>query len=147
MSTIYADTSALVGAYLPDERDHDALRTMLLEGDQKVVTSELALVEFAGAARSAERAGRIRRAGPLLARLDVDCQSDGPIALLRLRPETVLPTARDLILAHRLGTLDALHLAVAVEETPAIVGGDPLVFVTRDAAQASAAASLGFAVA
>lgn len=143
MSLVYADTSALLRAYFADEPDHAGLRAMLLEGGEPVVTSELARMELASAVRAAATAGRLRRWRGVLARFDADCQDDGPIALLRLRPEVVLPTAYELVLKHRVRTLDALHLAAAVEECPALAPGEAVVFVTRDANQAATAVALG----
>jgi predicted nucleic acid-binding protein len=146
VTLIYADTSALVRAYFEDELDHAELRKRLLEGTDPVVTSELARVELASAIRAATIAGRLRRSDGLLARIDADCAEDGPIALLRLRVDTVLPMAYSLVLEHRLRTLDAIHLAVAVEECPVLAGEDDVVFVTRDEDQAIAATALGFSV-
>lgn len=146
MTLLYADTSALVRAYFEDERDHAQLRERLLEGAEPVVTSELARVELASAIRAAAIAGRLRRSAGLLARVDADCAEGGPIALLRLRADTVLPLAYDLVLEHRLRTLDAIHLAVALQECPILAADDQVLFVTRDEEQAVAAAALGFAV-
>ena len=142
-----ADTSALVRAFFADETDHDDLRRRLLEAEEPVVTSELARVELASAIRAAAETARIGRIDGLLARIDADSQAAGPIALLRLRPEVVLPRAYDLVLEHRLRTLDALHLAVALEECPALAGEDEVVFVTRDRRQRAAAVAEGFSVA
>jgi len=147
VSLLYADTSALVRAYFEDEPDHARLRERLLEGEEPVVTSELARVELASAIRAAAETGRLRRPGGVLARIDADCQERGPIALLRLRAQAVLPMAYSLVLEHRLRTLDAIHLAVALEECPTLAGDDEVVFVTRDEDQATAAAAVGFAVA
>lgn len=146
MTLLYADTSALVRAYFADEQDHAQLRERLLEGEEPVVTSELARVELASAVRAAAAAGRFRRSAGLLARIDADCEENGPIALLRLRAEAVLPVAHGLVLEHRLRTLDAIHLAVALEECPVIAGNDDIVFLTRDEDQAVAAAAVGFSV-
>jgi predicted nucleic acid-binding protein len=146
VSLLYADTSALLRAYFADEPEHSEFRAMLLEGEEPVVTAELARVEIASAVRAAARAGRLRRWRGLLARIDADCQEDGPIALLRLRPEAVLPVAYRLVLERRLRTLDAVHLAVALEEGPALAGAEELVLVTRDEDQAVAAEALGLPV-
>ncbi len=143
MSLLYADTSAIIRAYFADEADHDHLRSLLLEGNEAVVTSELARVELAGAVHAAHRARRLRRPGPLLARMDADCGEKGAIALLRLESSTVLPRAYELVAQHRLSTLDAIHLAVAGGEATAIPQGEPLLFVTRDENQARAAQAIG----
>ena len=146
MSLLYADTSAIVRAYFADEPDHDALRSMLLEGSEPVVSSELARIELASAVSAARRARRLRGADSVLARFDADCGSEGPILLLRLHAEAVLSTAYRLVGNHRLRTLDAIHLAVALEDAKALAGDDPLVFVTRDSDQAAAARTLGLSV-
>ncbi len=146
MSVIYADASALARAYLIDEPEHNVLLGILLEGDDVVVTSELTRVELASAVRAALAAGRIRGPEDVLARIDLDLGGSGPVSVLRLRPESVIPSAHRLVLEHRLRTLDALHLAVALEECPAIAGDEEIVFVTRDRDQATAAEAVGFAV-
>lgn len=145
MSVLYADPSALLRAYFADEPDHLELRLLLLEGDQPVLTSELARVELAAGIRAAERAGRLRRSQRILDRIDADCSDDGPVVLVRFDPDTVLATAREVVLRHRLRTLDALHLAVAVGMTFA-PAGEAITFVTRDNDQAIAAAAIGFSV-
>ncbi|MBA2487996.1 MAG: hypothetical protein H0V36_01580 [Chloroflexi bacterium] len=43
---------------------------------------------------------------------------------------------------HRVPTLDAIHLAVAIEECPALADGEAIEFVTRDRDQAAAAVAL-----
>lgn len=65
--------------------------------------------------------------------------------MIELRPKTILPRARDLVLQHRLNTLDAIHLAVAIEESKGL--GEPIVFITRDEEQGIAARELGLEVA
>ncbi len=141
MTLLYADASALGRAYLTDESDHRELRALLLEGDARVVTSELARIELASAVQAAGRSGRRRRWSELLAQIEVDFGRRGVIELLALRPEVVLEPAYRLVLEYQLRTLDAIHLAVALEECPAL--DDDVVFVTRDAEQASAAGALG----
>lgn len=139
----YADTSALVRAYLPQEDDHDQLRTLLLEGDLPVVTSELTRVEFASAVAAAARAGRLRRPRVLLDRFDADSGDEGPLTLLTLDTAVALPFARRLVREHPVRTLDALHLAVALTDGVELAAGEPVSMVTRDRAQWAAAESLG----
>jgi predicted nucleic acid-binding protein len=143
MGVLYADTSALARLYLRDEPESDQLIEILLASSESVITSELARLELARAVRSAERTGRLPDAAPALERIDAHLGTR--IALIELRPQTVLPRARALVLQHRLNTLDAIHLAVAIEESKAL--GEPVVFVTRDDEQAIAARELGFEVA
>lgn len=146
MTLFYADTSAIVRAYFVNEPEHEAIRTLLLEGDEPVVTSELARVEMASAVRGAATGGRLRLWRRLLARIDADFGEGGPITLLALRPEQVLPVAYQLVLDHRLRTLDATHLAVAIEECPHLAEAGEFTFVTRDLDQARAAKALGLTV-
>ncbi|MGH7762556.1 MAG: type II toxin-antitoxin system VapC family toxin [Candidatus Dormibacteraceae bacterium] len=143
MSVLYADTSALVRAYFADEPEHAELRARLLEGDEPVVSSELTRVEFASAVSVAARAGRLRNSKLFLDRFDADCGDDGPIALLRLDLESVLPLAYRLVTEHDLRTLDALHLAVASTSATELAGGEAVVLVTRDDRQTAAATGMG----
>ena len=143
MSLLYADSSALARAYFSDEDDHSELRRMLLEGKEPVVTSEIARLELASAVRAAASGRRVARFNDLLARIDADFAEGGPIDL---RADVILPAAYRLVLAHGLRTLDAIHLAVCVEDCPAFAGDSPIAFVTRDLAQAAAARTLGLDV-
>jgi predicted nucleic acid-binding protein len=141
----YADTSALARAYLADEAAHTALRELLLEGPDPVLTSELSAVELAGALAAAERAGRIADAAVAMRQIDTDLGGD-PVALLSLRPSAVFPLARKLVDSHPLFALDAIHLAVALAEAPSYAAAEPVVLVTCDRRQAAAATSEGLAV-
>jgi len=146
LRTLYADSSALVRAYFEDEDDHDALRTLLLESGQRVVTSELARIELASAVRSAAQARRIGDEETFQDRLALDYSREGPLTLIDLHAPSLVPSAYRLVREHRLRTLDAIHLAVALD-APTAAGADEFVFVTRDADQAAAARVLGLAVA
>jgi predicted nucleic acid-binding protein len=146
VTLLYADTSALARAYLADEPEHELLRGMLLEGSDEVVTSALTRIELASAVRAAAGTGRLRRWQRLLDRIDADCDEDGPVTLLALQPDVVLEPAYDLVRRHRLRTLDAIHLAVALEDCPRLAADGDVAFVTRDAEQAAAARSLGLAL-
>ncbi len=143
MTVYYADTSALVRAYFVDEPDHAELRDLLLDGREPVVTSELTRVELASAVMAAARAGRLRRPQVVLDRFDGDCGDDGPVTMLRLEVETVLPASRDLVLRYQLRTLDAVHLAVATTTTARLAGSEDVCLVTRDVSQAAAATQMG----
>lgn len=146
MSLLYADTSALIRAYFADEPEHALLRTVLLEGQEPVVTSQLTQLELASAVRGAAATGRLPRWRQLLARVEEDLGEAGRVQLISFQPQSIFPVAYQLLLEHRLRTLDALHLAVALQDGPAIAGDLDLAFVTRDAEQAVAAKELGFAL-
>jgi uncharacterized protein len=143
----YADTSALVGAYLSGEPGYAQLRRLLFEGDVPVVTSVLTRVEFASAIAAAGRAARLRRPRVLLDRFDTDCGESGAVTLLDLDTTATLPLARRLVREYPVRTLDALHLAVALTAASEVAAGEPVSIVTRDRAQAAAAESLGLGLA
>lgn len=143
MNILYADTSAIVRAYLTDEPDHAQLRALLLDGGNAVLSSEIARVEFASAVTVASRRSRLARAEILLNRFDADCQPGGAIGLLAFDTPNVLGLARDFVRSHSLRTLDAIHLAVALSDGVRLAAGDVLTLVTRDANQANAARALG----
>jgi uncharacterized protein len=140
----YADTSALVSAYLVDEEGHEEMRVLLLEGADPVVTSALTHVELTSAVVSAGRAGRLPDPSGLLARFDEDCGEAGLVTLLASDPGRVLPLAQVLVRRRQVRTLDALHLAVASIELPELDA--VTAFVTCDRRQAVAAVEEGLRV-
>lgn len=146
MTVLYADPSALVRAYLGDEAEHEQLRSLLLESKERVITSEISRVEHASAIRAAVAAGRITDVRSYLDIFDRDSGVDRRIALVALHPDPIFRSARELALAHRLRTLDAIHLAVALEDGRTAAVGEDLAFVTRDEDQAAAARELGLTV-
>ncbi|MCA1832388.1 MAG: type II toxin-antitoxin system VapC family toxin [Actinomycetota bacterium] len=144
MTLLYADTSAIVRAYFPDEDDHEQLRALILEGDAPVATSEIARDEFASAVTGAARAKRLRRPAVF-----IDRSTPTPQRMARRAPSIrwngrPLACAR-LVVEDRLRTLDAIHLAVALEALPEL-GGKAVAILTRDCRQASAARRHGLAV-
>jgi len=146
LTLLYADTSAILRAYLVDEPDHEVLRSTLLHGTEPVVVSEVARIELASAMARVGRSGRLPNWKSVLEQIDNDFGDAGPIALVAIRAETVFPAARRLAVESGLRAMDAVHLAVATEECPAIAAGDDVVFITRDREQANAAAALGLVV-
>lgn len=146
MSLLYADSSALLRAYFSDEVDHAELRALLLGERDPVVTSEITRLELASAVRSAYSAGRVARSSDMLGRIEGDLAEDGAISPIDLRADVIIPTAYRFILEHRLRPLDAVHLAVCVEDCPGLAGDQEIVFVTRDGDQAKAARALGLTV-
>jgi uncharacterized protein len=146
VNLLYGDPSAIVGAYFSDEDGHAALRDMLLLGDEPVVMSEIGRIEIASAIVAAHRADRLPDSTQVLARFEADCRAGGPLKLLALRSSKVMERARQLVLDHPLRALDAIHLAVALEDGLALAGDDGMAFVTRDRRQADAARALGFRV-
>ncbi|MEC3982074.1 type II toxin-antitoxin system VapC family toxin [Amycolatopsis sp. H20-H5] len=147
MTAFYADTSAVVGAYLQDEPEHAALKELLFDSRHLVLTSELTRIEFASALTAAKRLGRIPDAKQFLHQFDRDTQAGTTLSIIPLETRRILPAARRLVMEnHPLRTLDAIHLAVALRDTAAITGGEPITMVTRDQRQADVAKANGLAV-
>ncbi|MEV5299567.1 type II toxin-antitoxin system VapC family toxin [Amycolatopsis methanolica] len=146
MTALYADTSAVVGAFLADEPGHADLRELLLSGRHRVLTSELTRVEFASAMTAAKRTGRIPDGRQFLNQFDEDART-GLLGVIPLVASRILPAARRLVMDnHPLRTLDAIHLAVALNDTAALTDGEPIVMVTRDQRQADVAKAHGLEV-
>ncbi len=146
MPLLYADTSAIVSAYLSDEPDHRTLNRMLLSGDDPVVTSELSLVEFGSAMARAHRADRIAKPEEVVAEFVADCSDRGVFSIVTITSETILSLARKLVMDHPLRGMDAIHVATALIEAIAVSGGDDVAMVTRDERQATAAKACGLRV-
>jgi predicted nucleic acid-binding protein len=146
MTMRYADPSAIVATYLSDHEDHELLRSTLREGTDPVLVSEIARVEVASAAMAAERARRVPEGRSIIDRFEVDCLPGGPFTVLALESAPVIARATELVEQHPVAALDALHLAVAVDQAQVLAEGEPLVFVTRDRRQADAARALGLRV-
>lgn len=146
MSILYVDTSALMRVYFADEPEHDELSRLVLDGEDPVVTSELTQGELASAATVAARTGRLSDPQIVVEGFESDCEAEGPLTLLSLDLETALSTAQRVVIQHRVRTLDAIHLAVAINDAAALAEDESVVFVTRDKTQAEAANALGMEV-
>jgi predicted nucleic acid-binding protein len=119
---VYADSSALVKLVHLEPESHallDFLRT------SRVLTSEIALVEVSRAEKIADSPSSIASAATLLDRIEL-------VAVTR----EVLQRAAALT-SRRLRSLDAIHLATALE-----VGPDDLVAYDQRLLEAAAAAGL-----
>lgn len=140
---LYADTSALVTAYLDDEADGHEYRLLLLAGNNVVATSALTTVELASAFHRAARAGRIRKPDVYIDRAEADCSSGGRLAVLPLDVIVLGAVTRRLLGEYVLGSADALHVATAIAlRADRVETG----FVTRDERQAAAARAEGFEI-
>lgn len=145
MTAFYADTSAVVGAYLTDEPDHTELKKLLIDGEHLVLTSELTRLEFASAITAAKRNGRIPDAREFLTQFDEDART--VLGVIPLASPRIFSAARRLVTDnYPVRTLDAIHIAVAMHDTAELTGGEPVTFVTRDERQADAAKANGFEV-
>lgn len=147
MSALYADTSAVVRAYLADEPDHEPLRRLLFGSGELVFTSELTKVEFASAVTTAKLMGRIPDARDYVERFEADTAPGQPFKVIPFAPTMTFSMAERLVLGnHRLRTLDAIHIAVAMRGTAELAGGEAVAFVTRDERQAEVAKANGLEV-
>ncbi len=140
----FLDSSLIVRAYLPDEAGQAEVYTFLADG--RSVASELATVEVTRGLVGAHRAGRLSddEFEQTLAQVDVDLGGERLVGIIPFTGSPTLARARELVLAHRLRTLDAIHLAVADLDARRLAEPDlELHFLTRDADQATAARALG----
>ncbi|MER6829984.1 type II toxin-antitoxin system VapC family toxin [Streptosporangium sp. NPDC000563] len=142
----YVDSSVLACAYLRDEPGHDRARDLLEDPEHLLVTSTLTVVEVTGVLVRASRARRLLELDTRLAVLAADLGEDGPVTLLSAPRDAVERRAVEIVYAHALRALDAMHLATAeLAAVPLLEEpGDKLGFASRDTAQSEAAAALGF---
>jgi predicted nucleic acid-binding protein len=139
----YLDPSVLGRAYLADEPGHEAALSLLDDPDVVLVTSTLTRIEVTGLLVRAATAGR-GEATSLLTALRVDLGVNGPVTSLVAGQPEVESVALEIVTAHGIRALDALHVAVAHLAARALAEGEPVAFATRDAAQAEVAAAYGF---
>lgn len=132
--------------YLREDPDHEELRERLTMSGEVVFSSALARVEIASALAGAVRTQRLAHAQGPMSRFDEDTDDAGWLSLVALRAEVILQTAFNLVSEHQIRTLDAIHVAVALEDVTPLVGDEPVVFVTRDTQQGEVARALGFVV-
>ncbi len=139
----YLDSSVLARAYLADEAGHDQTTSLLANREIGLVTGTWTRIEVSGALVRAARAGRGDQAG-LLALLDGDLGTDGPVAVVEADQKKIEERALQLVRDYAIRAMDAWHLAVAVLVLPSLLEpGEEAGFATRDEAQASVAATLG----
>jgi uncharacterized protein len=142
----YIDSSVLACAYLYDEPGHARARELLEDPEHLLVTSTLTVLEVTGVLVRASRSKRLLELDTSLAVLAADLGEDGPVTLLSTARDTVERRAMEIVYAHALRALDAIHLATAeLAALPLLEDpGDKLGFASRDATQSEAAAALGF---
>jgi len=141
----YLDSSILARAYLADEDGHEHAVGLLEDPEIGSVTGTWTRIEVSGALMRAARSGRVD-AGELLAMLDADLATDGPVTTLSAPQEAVEEAALDLVRSHALRAMDAWHLAVASLTVPSLAErGEDIAFASRDRGQGHVAALLGFA--
>lgn len=137
---IYLDTSWLVKLYV-EEGDADAVRRVV-DADASVLVSDLSFVEFHAAVARRRRDGSLasRAATAVVSRFRREWADRGRIAVSR----DVVVRAADLVAAHPLRSLDALHLASAL--LVAKGAPEPLRFGAADERLLSAARAEGLEV-
>jgi predicted nucleic acid-binding protein len=145
---VYVDSSVIVRAYLADEEGHEEAVALMNDPEEAAVTGSWTRVEVSGALVRAARSGRTN-GGPdepgLLALLDADLGSDGPVTVVAAPQEEVEKEALHIVRAHGLRAMDAWHLAVAKLTVPALVEpGEDMAFASRDKEQRAVAEVLGF---
>lgn len=133
MSLAYFDTSVLVKNYI---REAGSTRARKLLGAHEFVSSAIAPVdELHSAVRRRHRQGELTRQHytAILTRV----RQDRAFWQLVEAVPPVLAKAEELVAAHNVRTVDAIHLASAIVIQDAI--GRPLPFVTADERQFAAA--------
>jgi predicted nucleic acid-binding protein len=139
----YLDSSVLARAYLADEPGHREAIELLEDEGVALVTGTWTRIEVAGALVRAARGGRADERG-LLDLLDADLGPDGVVTVVVAAQDDVEASALRLVREHTLRAMDAWHLATAALVLPDLAEpGEELGFATRDASQASVAATLG----
>lgn len=136
MSWAYFDTSALIKRYV-DENGRREVLQLLRSHD--CVTSALLSVELRSALRRRVADGSLDQdqVPGILKRFASDCEFWALVEINR----DVLKTAEILVARHPLRTLDAIHVASA--QLFAARAALKLTFVSADASQTAAAASIG----
>ncbi len=134
----YFDTSALVKRYVV-EAGSNAVRRLLRS--HRVVSSVLLRLEVVSAVRRRHAAGHLTETQQrrLLRRIEADDASWELVPIV----DEIVEGARQLLLAHRLRTLDAIHLASA---SILAAEGLQVPFVTADHRQAEAGRVAGLEV-
>lgn len=141
---VYLDSSVLARAYLADEEGHHEALALLDDAEIAAVTGTWTRIEVSGALIRAARSGRGDTEG-LLALLDADLATDGPVTVLSAPQARVEEMALNLVREHALRAMDAWHLAVASLTVPPLAeAGEDIAFASRDQAQATVAGTLGF---
>ncbi len=137
MSAVYLDTSVLAKRYLPSP-ESERIDAMLERAEHRFVLSELAVVEFEAALRrrASERPGKTIDKAKVRLRFDDDMRS-GFFIVHPLRTSVLISARRWIAEGEPLATLDALHLASALEANADVLATDD-----RQFARAARAAGL-----
>lgn len=137
MSAVYLDTSVLAKRYLPSPQS-ERIEAMLDRAEHRFVLSDLAVVEFESALRrrASERAGKSIDRAKVRLRFDDDLRS-GFFIVHPLRTSVLISARRWIAEGEPLATLDALHLASALEANADVLATDD-----RQFARAARAAGL-----
>jgi len=137
MSSVYVDTSVLAKRYLPSPQS-DRVEAMLDRAEHRFVLSELVIVELESALRrrAGERSGKTVDRAKVRLRFDDDLRS-GFFIIHPLRTSILVGARRWIAEGEPLATLDALHLATALEANADVLATDD-----RQFARAARAAGL-----
>lgn len=143
---VYADSSVLTSAYLPDEGAKHARSMKLLQDPGiAVVTGTWGRIEVAGALVRAARAGRGDQT-MLLNLWDADSSSNGPVTVLSVPQQEVEEQAMEIVVSYGIRAMDAWHLACASLLLPELAGDEEPAFASRDKEQAAVARARGFTI-
>lgn len=137
MSAVYLDTSVLAKRYLPSP-ESERVEAMLERTQDHFLLSDLAVVEFESALRrrASERSGKAIDKAKVRSRFDDDLRS-GFFSVHPLQTSVLIAARRWIAEGEPLATLDALHLASALEAHADVLATDD-----RQFARAARAAGL-----
>jgi predicted nucleic acid-binding protein len=137
MSAVYLDTSVLAKRYLPSPQS-DRVEAMLDRAEHRFILSELVVVELESTLRrrAAERPGKTIDRAKVRLRFDDDLRS-GFFVIHPLRTSILVSARRWIAEGEPLATLDALHLATALDAHAEVLATDD-----RQFARAARAAGL-----
>jgi predicted nucleic acid-binding protein len=143
---VYADSSVLTSAYLPDEgAKHARSMKLLQDPDLAVVTGTWGRIEVAGALVRAAKAGRGDQT-MMLNLWDADSSVNGPVTILTAPQQEVEEQAMEIVVAYGIRAMDAWHLACASLLLPELAGDEEAAFASRDKEQAEVAKARGFEI-
>lgn len=141
---VYADSSVLTSAYLPDEGAKHARAVKLFQDPGiAVITGTWGLIEVTGSLVRAAKASRGDQM-MLLNLWNADSSPGGPVTILSVPQQEVEAQALEIVVAYGIRAMDAWHLACASLLLPEFEGDDELAFASRDKEQAAVAKARGF---
>ena len=141
MSLVFVDTSALIKRYVAEPGSLWVRSWIVPAAGNQIVIAQLAITETLATLARLRRGAQLSAAGFARLRADFLAHTDQEYLVNQL-DNRILAAANELVLRHPLRTLDALHLAAALDT--ASVFGTPPLFITADRQLLAIATAEGF---